>query len=153
MSLVQCPDKRRWAGSDQWHYIRRQLRSVSHETTCYNRHNNISPPRKLNFSVGFLERKERELYPSYPWLEWAVRGCNQRRHGVCVTTQLSTYFGNNRNSQRPLIGPQRHFELHSQCPVRQRCPKPNFLPIFLFLKTPPRGVIGHHYPSGSQQPL
>ena len=30
-------DKRHWAGFDQWQYIRRQLRTVRGETTCYNK--------------------------------------------------------------------------------------------------------------------
>ena len=81
-------DKRRWAGSDQWHYIRRQLWSVSHETTCYNK----TPQTQQYFrarktklsSVGERERSIRLFL-----IEVGGVGSNQpRQGGCCVTTNF-----------------------------------------------------------------
>ena len=85
--VTKLSDKRRWAGSDQWHYIRRQLWSVSHETTCYNK----TPQTQQYFRakktklLSRFERERRELYPSFSWLEWAVGAVTSAGRGAAVS--------------------------------------------------------------------
>ena len=66
------------------------------------------------FLVGLLEKEERESSIRLP-PDWSGRCLVVTSAGRGpVSPQLSTYFGNNRNSQQPLIGAQRHFKLQPQ---------------------------------------